>query len=714
MTSFVLRGSTAALALSLAFALPLPMLAQETAPAATAESPPATQTMLLDGAVVMALPPGMAETARNGNAQVTDLTLSAADGAPVRLLAGVPRRDLAAQVTRMMASVASVDAAEIGGQPVWIIRGESARSASDERLQPGSGVPARLIVPQYCVDDLPPFMVAMTTAADHADVLDAMSAALALTRPEGAQDCPGVIGPVEALIHGAMDLTALSDPSGTVPEGWTPVTRLGLSFATPPDANTMHDGGADSSEPGFAVNGREQGGEYQLGLRLLTPEAVADVGQPGTDAFRATLQRWADGLPMMLGDRQIMLGGRPFAVYAATGSVTEAGESHPETSLYLAATEAGADGSVLLIGASVARVPMEQAMTLIDGFVGSLALADASAQPPATAPDAAPDATADAAPAGTPPDAAPAPLALLGGYVSLTLAAAQTVSDLDRRSRMADAVLSDASGPVARITAGVIGRRSDAWSGRMLARLDGASDGMVGEVPVWIFDGPAARSVSGDAATGAQDGARVVVPRQCVDGMPPYLVVLAARADQAAQIEALTTALHLALPADATDCPDDLHARLESAVVVMPEPPSQPQVQPQVPQVQPQRPPQAQPSAEAQAWNDALASGDAAQVLAYLQSYPRGLNSGQARAWLHARGIVAPDERTAAATGTRMEQSSDEANWQAAVLEGSTTALWTYLKAEQQGAHRQEALAMLARTRPYAPEAPQVPGSPVK
>ena len=79
MTSFVLRGSTAALALSLAFALPLPVLAQETAPAATAESPPATQTMLLDGAVVMALPPGMAETARNGNAQVTDLTLSAAD-----------------------------------------------------------------------------------------------------------------------------------------------------------------------------------------------------------------------------------------------------------------------------------------------------------------------------------------------------------------------------------------------------------------------------------------------------------------------------------------------------------------------------------------------------------------------------------------------------------------------------------------------------------
>ncbi len=693
MPSFALRGSTATLALSLALALPLPLLAQETTPpAGPAETAPATQSALLDGAVTLERPAGMSETARNGNAQVTDLTLTSGDGAPARLVAGVPPRDLAAQVRRMMASVAAIDEAEVGGQPVWIVTGESSRAATGERLEPGSGVPARLIVPRYCQGDLPPFLVAMTTAADHSAVLDQIAAGLTLTRPDGAQDCPDAIAPVAAMIPTPLDLTALPAPSGTVPDGWTAVTRLGLAFAVPADATVTADE-AQGDRAGYNASGNLDGAAYEFGMRLLSAAALADMGGPGTEGFRAQLERWA-GLPVTLGDRQVTLGGRQMAVYAASGSVTEGGESHPQTIVYLAATTPEADGRQLLAGGSVARVPADRAMDLLGAFIASLA-------EDATAPASAETGQADApAAAETPAGAAPAmPLALLGGYVGLALPDGISVASLDRQTRLSDVVLAGAEGPLARIVAGVPRQSAEDQVGRLLSRLDGVRDGQIGEVPVWIVEGLASRTIDNGAPDGQEVPARLLVPAACIDGEPPYMVGLMARPGDAALLDTLAQAVALALPPNAAACPDDLRARLEQATVqapvtVQPDPQPDPQ-----PQVQPRRPPQDQPSAETQAWNQAMAAGDVAGVLAYLQSYPRGLNSGYARAWLHDRGIVPPDERAALAPQGRTEPSSDEANWQAAVLEGSTTALWTYLKAEQQGAHRQEALAMLARTR---------------
>lgn len=120
-----------------------------------------------------------------------------------------------------------------------------------------------------------------------------------------------------------------------------------------------------------------------------------------------------------------------------------------------------------------------------------------------------------------------------------------------------------------------------------------------------------------------------------------------------------------------------------------------------MPPAPPAPPPASTASPEALAWQSASAAGTPEAVLAYLVQYPRGLHSGDARAWLHARGITPPDERRVepppppAPTAPPPRVEADD--WRAAIGENRVEAYWTYLKHWPAGAHAAEARSMIGR-----------------
>lgn len=119
----------------------------------------------------------------------------------------------------------------------------------------------------------------------------------------------------------------------------------------------------------------------------------------------------------------------------------------------------------------------------------------------------------------------------------------------------------------------------------------------------------------------------------------------------------------------------------------------------ETPQTQTQPPAASTASPEAQAFQAARVDGSTEALLAYLAAYPRGLHSGDARAMLHARGIVPPDERRPEPARTDPET----VDWQRALDEARMEAFWTYLKMWPQGQHADEARARLDHLRPAAP-----------
>lgn len=134
--------------------------------------------------------------------------------------------------------------------------------------------------------------------------------------------------------------------------------------------------------------------------------------------------------------------------------------------------------------------------------------------------------------------------------------------------------------------------------------------------------------------------------------------------------------------------------------IVMPPPP--------VTAVTPEPPARPAATPEALAWQAAAASGTPEAVLAYLGQYPRGLHSGEARAWLYARDIVPPDERRAGPVEPPAAPARVEADdWQRTLAENRVEAYWTYLKHWPDGTHGAEARLMLGRLLYVAPPAPE-------
>lgn len=703
---------------------------------------------------------------------------------------------------------------------------------------------------------------------------------------------------------------AMPDPSGSVPEGWNDVERFGIRVAAPAGLEIVTD--RTSPVRDFALRGRAEGVEGEIGLAVSVLPADRLPAAPTDPAFAEALLGQPEGRASLTA-RTVILGDRLMVSYAVTRAADPDDAVPSLFALYLVDAEPDAEGNLRLIGLRTEGATEDQSLELAALFLSSIGTTE---ELPAAEPSAADSGTTEAPvaapemPAAEGPGVAVPPEAvLLPDLVSLDLPEGiSVINRLERRNTTALS-LADTDGglPQTRIAAGLLTRSLEEVLPRMLVHLDALIETEVGGQPVLVAYGPTTHDVN-DATVAATNGvpARVIIPQACVDGQPPYVVLMVTRPEAEFRLDEVQAYLSLSAPAEADACPADLadrvqaiipapqpvavaipervvlspnpaavpadwvaqeglglrfsvpgdlviaardesptqltltleapgapaatyteitfklldaaelagmsaqtpdqpglatmlsgfaampvaptgaifalddarfhllqgealhtidgqerndrvlylipeapfangltlwiaiqsigqepldaaalerafiasltgtpqvgtaSVRVDPASIPMPPPPTQPSGKPDAPFVadapQPSVPPATGPSTamtEARAWEAARQANTAEAMLAYLAQFPRGLNSGEARGWLHARDIYAPDEHRPEPISPQVAedvpaQMTDMQAWQLAMMEGRPEALWTYLKMFPQGSYADQARQVLA------------------
>ncbi len=750
MSNFALRGSTALLALSLALAAPLPLLAQDS-PSAVATTAPWQVVERLG----LRLPvPGAAVVTDTSDTLLTASTLG--DGQTgirievqalgARDFAQFPAAPGTPEFAALLSQLGAVTVAptgitlQLGDLSLDGYGGSGTRTLDD-----GSEIDTRMLflVSPGVEGDNTGYFVAISSSglgADEAarveaefvaglglaapapaeaaptasdtpvadaptDTAAAADEPIASDTPAAVADTPPATEPAPAPLADA-DLVALAaglpEPSALLPEGWTQYARMGMMMAVPEGA-TINTDSDDENDLAFSAGGDLGGVIYELGGRVLSADAMTRQNlAPDTEGFRAILERWS-GVPVAMTDRHLSLGDTALRVYFGAGPVADGGDTMTVTVVYLAADTVAPDGSLMLLGGSATGDPAVAAAGLLGDFVESLGVA---APAPAPTPET-----------GTE--------TLIDGLATLTLPEGLSIASIDRNPAVTDGILAEGENSVSRLVAGRLTHPIEAQLDRLLDRIDSLGAGLIGDMPVWIVAGTATRTMDNAVVTGADaPPARVIVPQACVAGNAPYVVAFSVLPGDEARFDALIGGLTLSAPEGATECPDlFLGVRQALAADVTPEPqqPTMPdtggkdpsEVTPATPAPNPAPIPAPVLDPEAAAWAQAQASGAVDAVLDYVARYPRGLHSGEARTWLRERAIVPADEQRPAQAAP-MPPDADTLAWEAAMHDSTAAAMWTYLKARPQGAHRPEAMGIIDSLRGTraAPERMPMPATP--
>ena len=538
----------------------------------------------------------------------------------------------------------------------------------------------------------------------------------------------------------SADATPYGTPEGLTPEGWNRYDRFGLSIAMPPYAEIRND---ETEGPQRGINLYQYDSnartQFEGGIAILPGAQV--TARPGEEAFRAMLEGFA-GVPVTDTGTTAMLGGRSFRLYTAEGMRDY--RSNIERNLmgfYLVGEPDADSGDLTLIGGSLRGYETDIAQATMTGIIRSLSVAGeptGTAPPiPATSPEA-PTPQAD-------PAEDTAQTTILTGVASMVLPDALTIAETregDASTHMALAETAAPDTPVVTITAGILDRPLRRQVERMVHSVQAVVETEINGVPVWVLYGPSTRAMDARRTDPGEDmPARLMVPAVCAGAEPPYLVGMMSAPEDEALLDLLQPALHLIVPPGTTPCPPATIEAIRGAAIAGPAtdpvtgPVTDPVTGPGVAVGEPH--PQSSPSlamAEAQAWEQAQRRGTPDAVLAFLAQYPRGLHSGEARGWLHARDIYAPDEYRPDPAALPeppegIRPPSDAEAWRIALADGRAQGLWTYLKAHPNGDHAAEAQLMLTEmlaprgatggvvrdpARPPAPEAPRPDPGPMK
>ncbi len=476
----------------------------------------------------------------------------------------------------------------------------------------------------------------------------------------------------------AQDTAATEQPALV----WTGIERFGLRFEVPEGAPVTDD--FDSpAQRSFAVSTTGEGEVgIRLGVRLLMPAELAEMPPPGTPEFTAALSGFARMELIQTGET-LQLGSYLLHAYVGTGPRADGLDVR---GVFYISHETDAQGNGLLVGSLVVGQGDEAAAAIEAQFIGSLAVAEAAPV----------EATTEAPPEATEPAFAEA-LTLMPDRASLALSDGDVVIRELIGSVGSTVMLISEQGHLLRVTSTAPGVPVEV--GRLMRSLDGVDEALVGEHPVWVVHGGAARSpADADVREGEVFPARMIAPQFCVDGVVPYLLALVADPGQEASLDALQAGLSLLRPNGAVDCPQAIEALTLPQAEPEPQPQPEPQPEPQ-PQPQPDMPPAdpgkdpsagaarvpltVQPPTEALAWESALQAGTPEAMQDFLDAWPRGLYSADARAWLNAQAAPQP------------QVSGDDQAWIDALSQGRPEALWTYIKAQPQGAYVEAARGLL-------------------
>lgn len=501
----------------------------------------------------------------------------------------------------------------------------------------------------------------------------AVSLALALPVPLLAQD------------------TAATEQAALV---WTEVERFGFRFAIPEGAPVTDD--FDSpAQRSFAVSTTGEGEVgIRLGVRLLMPADLAEMPPPGTPEFTAALSGFARMELIQTGET-LQLGSYLLHAYVGTGPRADGLDVR---GVFYISHETDAQGNGLLVGSLVVGQGAEAAAAIEAQFIGSLAAVETAAE---TAPPETP--AVEPAPVDEALDGEA--LTLLVDRASLALAEGDVVIREQQGETGSTVMLITAQGHLLRISAVAPGLPVDAQG--LLRSFDAVEDGLLGDHAVWVVRGAAQRSpADAEALEGEVFPARLIAPQFCVGGSLPYLLALVADAGQEASLDALQAGLSLSRPEGAEDCPQAIEALSQpqtTAEPVAPEPPVVAAADPvaadpatpapadpgkdpaaSAARVPDPAPVSVLPATEAGAWDSALQVGTPEAMQAYLDAWPRGLHSADARAWLAAQSAPLP------------VVSGDDQAWIDALSDARPQALWSYLKAWPQGAYVEAARSLLA------------------
>ena len=402
----------------------------------------------------------------------------------------------------------------------------------------------------------------------------AAAAPLALGTPARAQEGSVVTAP-PAPAPEAAPAPGVAQPRA--------VSRFGLDFALPPGMVVTND-----SDRFFVAANLDAGGVgARIGLRVMTPDDAADIPQPGTPEYEAFLNELS---PMPLTDSGVVIevGGRVLHLYRGTAPTAGPDGTQLESQMLLMITqEAAEDGTVMMIGVFSAGLGAEVAGAIELDFITSLRASspiedtapdtpdsgagDSAVAPPAMAQAEVPGTVGEDADAAiTSADAPAEPVELLPGLARYALPPGQTVATLSRNDRAVSVTFAQDSAPdvlTARIAGGSLNRTVAQQIERLLDGVDAVVDSDVGGLPVWVVYGPATRDLT-DNPTTAADGvpARVIVPRQCVEESPGFMIALMATPGNEAALDGLQSGLSLSAPEGSVACDDSVIAPIRAAI----------------------------------------------------------------------------------------------------------------------------------------------------
>lgn len=686
---------------------------------------PVEPLALLDSEVLVTLPEGLELGSLVHSPGVSDLQLVGPDVDQARIMAGLLPLPLAMQVDRMLHRIDRIDSAQLGAQPVWLVDGPTRISADDRQTDAETAPPARIVVPQFCSGALPSYVVAITAPTD--DLLDSLTASLALSRPDGAEDCPNAAS--------ALRVTPPPEPVAAP------------APATPPT----------SAEPVLLVGGQvtltlAEGTTINTGAR---GRELTDVTLTGADGHLVRIVGGAlpQSLDTMVGRllhrvdaiEEVTLGAE--TLWVIHGNATR----HPDNAEAPATSEVPA--RVLVPQFCTADEPSyvlalaaeEGNATALDPVIQSLTI---------TRPPEAVDCTggietiALSAPAA--PNQPQASTPLPEGWEQrerFGLRFALPEGGLVRLDSVEDGLMAywvqyrnAETGSLAEFSLRIMGPEALAQMTRgavpvdypaLLSQFSNRPILATGETRV---QGDEVLSIyRNEPGEGAARVLYLIGEEPSSQGLTTWAVIASSGLTEDESREFETTVLAnlrgsaVLTSAPATEpvapvAPEPTPAQPEplQPTPVQPAPPTRDSAtpstdsrQPTAPQVvapaaTPTPPPTPTQSPEALAWAEAQRQGTPAAVMAYLADWPRGLYSGEARAWLAARAIIAPATPTVTPAPPTAAQSADDRDWQAALARGTAEAFWDYLKAQQQGAHVADAYAQLTLLASRAP-APLVP-----
>lgn len=470
---------------------------------------------------------------------------------------------------------------------------------------------------------------------------------------------------------------AITDPAGVTPDGWQRHARFGLSFAMP-----AGDGAETFTSPDgdqFSAHWRDPATGAEIEAGLLRQIIPADLpSSPGVPGFIGLLSDWARSTVRDTG-RVLTVGAQALRLYLVAGTPED---GVMQQGFYLVAPQPGEDGALLIAGGVWRGLPDTEGREGIAAMIASLA-AEAAPEAPAPTPDetSTDDWTAVerfgmrfAVPPGAEVVQDTAAPTEMEYWVQQRDAAGQVLHEISLRIfTAADRARLDHTDPAAPGFADQLSR----FSGMTVRATDETvtRDGLTYR----LFRGadPGVTDLSAEPRRLLY----LIADTPVGTGLSPWVLLYTAHqpAGSSDRFEAAFIDAFGGVPV----LPDSAAAK-EPGFAAAP-PAAVPSATPVPPPVSP----------ESQAWQDAARAQSVEAMLEYLARHPRGLHSGQARAWLRGQGIVPPDERRPEPAPDPRPVDAEALAWFTALRDNRAQDLWTYLKAWPRGHHADEARAML-------------------